>query len=162
THVLLEGPQTNSLGTGDRLGAPRLLRRVSTTGSLKRGRNSQSRHGCERAAEVPSAPARARRGRRTARVPYSTSSGQSRTMREASPGIVVPELEGPPSVLSKRPAAHYQVGMHTPTNPVDQHRLRAGMVGLGMIFDDTYRPLFEQLHAEGLYRRDFGSVEVEL
>jgi len=41
-------------------------------------------------------------------------------------------------------------------------RLRAGMVGLGMIFDDTYRPLFEQLHAEGLYRRDFGPVEAEL
>ena len=39
---------------------------------------------------------------------------------------------------------------------------RAGMVGLGMIFDDTYRPLFEQLHAEGLFRRDFGLVEVEL
>src|SRR5499427_3832852 len=43
-----------------------------------------------------------------------------------------------------------------------QHRLRAGMVGTGMIFDDTYRPLFEQLHAEGLYRRDFGLVDVEL
>src|SRR5689334_20907422 len=42
------------------------------------------------------------------------------------------------------------------------HRLRAGMVGLGMIFDDTYRPLFEQLHAEGLYRRDFGLVDVAL
>jgi predicted dehydrogenase len=36
------------------------------------------------------------------------------------------------------------------------------MVGLGMIFDDTYRPLFEQLHAEGLYRSDFGLVDVEL
>jgi predicted dehydrogenase len=36
------------------------------------------------------------------------------------------------------------------------------MVGLGMIFDDTYRPLFEQLHAEGLFRRDYGLVEVEL
>jgi D-galacturonate reductase len=42
------------------------------------------------------------------------------------------------------------------------HPLRVGMVGLGMIFDETYRPLFEQLHAEGLYRRDFGFVEVEL
>jgi predicted dehydrogenase len=31
-----------------------------------------------------------------------------------------------------------------------------------MIFDDTYRPLFELLHAEGLYRRDFGLVEVAL
>src|SRR3954467_6559443 len=42
------------------------------------------------------------------------------------------------------------------------NRLRAGMVGLGMIFDETYRPLFEQLHAAGLYRRDFGPVAVEL
>jgi D-galacturonate reductase len=48
------------------------------------------------------------------------------------------------------------------TANLTHHRLRAGMVGLGMIFDDTYRPLFEQLHAEGLYRRDFGFVEVEL
>lgn len=44
----------------------------------------------------------------------------------------------------------------------EQNRLRAGMVGLGMIFDETYRPLFEQLHAEGLYRRNFGPVAVEL
>jgi predicted dehydrogenase len=36
------------------------------------------------------------------------------------------------------------------------------MVGLGMIFEDTYRPLFEQLHSEGLFRRDFGPVGVEL
>ena len=36
------------------------------------------------------------------------------------------------------------------------------MVGLGMIFDDTYRPLFEQLHRGGLYRRDFGPLDVEL
>ncbi|HEV3204006.1 MAG TPA: Gfo/Idh/MocA family oxidoreductase [Gemmataceae bacterium] len=43
-----------------------------------------------------------------------------------------------------------------------QHRLRAGMVGLGMIFDETYRPLFEQLHAAGLFRKDFGFIEVEL
>jgi predicted dehydrogenase len=43
----------------------------------------------------------------------------------------------------------------------DQH-IRAGMVGLGMIFEDTYRPLFEQLRADGLFRRDFGLVDVEL
>src|SRR5437762_9746354 len=48
------------------------------------------------------------------------------------------------------------------TANLNHQRLRAGMVGLGMIFDDTYRPLFERLHAEGLYRRDFGLVEVEL
>jgi predicted dehydrogenase len=51
--------------------------------------------------------------------------------------------------------------MHTPTN-LSEHCLRAGMVGLGMIFEETYRPLFEQLHAGGLYRREFGLVEVEL
>jgi D-galacturonate reductase len=45
---------------------------------------------------------------------------------------------------------------------LDAHRLNAGMVGLGMIFDDTYRPFFEQTHRAGLYRRDFGFVEVEL
>src|ERR1700746_81891 len=49
-----------------------------------------------------------------------------------------------------------------PSANLTDHRLRAGMVGLGMIFDETYRPLFEQLHAEGLYRRDFGYVAVEL
>jgi D-galacturonate reductase len=41
-------------------------------------------------------------------------------------------------------------------------RIRIGMVGLGMIFDDTYRPLFEQLNGVGLWRRDLGVVEVEL
>jgi predicted dehydrogenase len=46
--------------------------------------------------------------------------------------------------------------MHT-TN-----RLRVGMVGLGMIFDETYRPCFEHLREAGLFRRDFGLVEVEL
>src|SRR4051812_1654024 len=51
--------------------------------------------------------------------------------------------------------------MRTSAN-LGRHRLRAGMVGLGMIFDDTYRPLFEQLHAQGLYRADLGLVEVEL
>src|SRR5947209_9036446 len=45
---------------------------------------------------------------------------------------------------------------------LNQHRLRAGMIGLGMIFDETYRPLFEQLRADGLYRSDFGYVDVEL
>jgi D-galacturonate reductase len=49
--------------------------------------------------------------------------------------------------------------MHASAHPP---RLRAGMVGLGMIFEETYRPLFEQLHRDGLFRRDFGLVEVEL
>jgi len=41
-------------------------------------------------------------------------------------------------------------------------RIRVGMVGLGMIFDETYAPVFDQLKREPLYRRDFGLVEVEL
>jgi predicted dehydrogenase len=43
-----------------------------------------------------------------------------------------------------------------------ERRIRTGMVGLGMIFDDTYRPLFETLHADGIFARDFGVVEVPL
>ena len=43
-----------------------------------------------------------------------------------------------------------------------QHTLRAGMVGMGMIFDETYRPFFERVHAEGLFDRRYGFVEVPL
>src|SRR5258708_2635989 len=45
---------------------------------------------------------------------------------------------------------------------LSRHSLHAGMVGMGMIFDDTYRPFFERVHAEGLYRRDFGLVDIAL
>src|SRR5262249_15744272 len=51
--------------------------------------------------------------------------------------------------------------MQTAAN-LNRNRFRAGMIGLGMIFEETYRPLFEQLHAGGLYRRDFGYVDIEL
>src|SRR5262245_40729545 len=40
-------------------------------------------------------------------------------------------------------------------------RIRAGMVGLGMIFDETYRPFFEGTHREGLFQRATGLMEVE-
>ena len=36
------------------------------------------------------------------------------------------------------------------------------MVGLGMIFDETYRPFFEHAHQAGLYQRSTGLVEVDL
>ncbi|MFO0841247.1 MAG: Gfo/Idh/MocA family oxidoreductase [Gemmataceae bacterium] len=42
------------------------------------------------------------------------------------------------------------------------HRLRAGMVGVGMIFDETYWPFFRQARERPLYRRDTGPVDVEL
>jgi D-galacturonate reductase len=44
----------------------------------------------------------------------------------------------------------------------ESNSLRAGMVGMGMIFDDTYRPFFERVHREGLYDRKFGDVSVPL
>ena len=42
------------------------------------------------------------------------------------------------------------------------HSLRAGMVGLGMIFDETYRPFFEKAHAEGIFSNKFGICRVHL
>ena len=36
------------------------------------------------------------------------------------------------------------------------------MIGLGMIFEETYRPFLEQAYAEGLYDRRFGLCRVEL
>ena len=42
------------------------------------------------------------------------------------------------------------------------HRLRAGMVGLGMIFDETYRPLFEAVRRRPLFHPAFGICEVDL
>ena len=36
------------------------------------------------------------------------------------------------------------------------------MVGMGMIFDETYRPYFEQARAAGLYDRQFGLCDVDL
>jgi predicted dehydrogenase len=46
--------------------------------------------------------------------------------------------------------------MHSP------HRIRAGMIGLGMIFDETYRPMFEAAHRDGIFCRDSGLVELDL
>ncbi len=42
------------------------------------------------------------------------------------------------------------------------HRLRAGMVGMGMIFDETYRPFFEGVFARPLYQPSFGVCRVDL
>jgi len=47
-------------------------------------------------------------------------------------------------------------------NTAHRSTLRAGMVGLGMIFDETYRPFFERTHREGLYDRRFGDLDVPL
>jgi predicted dehydrogenase len=62
-------------------------------------------------------------------------------------------------------AASYSACMSSPTpmhpSPLSPI-LRAGMVGMGMIFDETYRPVFERLHREGLYDPAFGVCGVKL
>jgi len=40
--------------------------------------------------------------------------------------------------------------------------IRTGMVGLGMIFEETCLPMFEAAKRDDLFRRDFGLVEVPL
>lgn len=40
--------------------------------------------------------------------------------------------------------------------------LRAGMVGMGMIFDETYRPFFETVHRERMFDRRFGVIDIPL
>ncbi len=46
--------------------------------------------------------------------------------------------------------------------PPAARELRAGMIGMGMIFDETYRPFFEQAHRQGLYSPNFGVCQVPL
>src|SRR5213592_428914 len=48
------------------------------------------------------------------------------------------------------------------TNNAPPPLLAAGMVGFGMIFDDTYRPFFEAAHRSGLYSPATGPVQVAL
>ncbi len=47
-------------------------------------------------------------------------------------------------------------------NPSNEPLIRAGMVGFGMIFDDTYRPFFEAAIRSPLYSPATGPVRVEL
>ncbi|MEZ6046045.1 MAG: Gfo/Idh/MocA family oxidoreductase [Planctomycetaceae bacterium] len=48
------------------------------------------------------------------------------------------------------------------TPQADFPTLKAGMVGMGMIFDETYCPFFERAHKEGMFDRRFGELSVEL
>jgi predicted dehydrogenase len=43
-----------------------------------------------------------------------------------------------------------------------EHTLRAGMVGMGMIFDETYRPFFEAVSRQPLYDGAFGPCSIAL
>lgn len=44
----------------------------------------------------------------------------------------------------------------------ESKQIRVGMCGLGMIFSETYGPLFRQLKSRPLFRRDTGPVEIRL
>ena len=48
--------------------------------------------------------------------------------------------------------------MNTHASPA----IRAGMIGFGMIFDDTYRPFFEAAARSPLYSPETGPVAIEL
>lgn len=50
-----------------------------------------------------------------------------------------------------------RMNTHPPRTP-----LRAGMIGMGMIFDETYRPFFERAHRTGIYDRAFGDIDLQL
>ncbi|HXY32857.1 MAG TPA: Gfo/Idh/MocA family oxidoreductase [Planctomycetaceae bacterium] len=50
----------------------------------------------------------------------------------------------------------------SPSSATTERNLRGGMIGMGMIFDETYRPFFEQVRTNGLYDRAFGAVGVPL
>ena len=43
-----------------------------------------------------------------------------------------------------------------------RNELRAGMIGLGMIFEETYQPFFERAQQEGLFDRRFGDLNIPL
>ena len=60
-----------------------------------------------------------------------------------------------------KPQARSSQGLADPSVP-GPRLLRAGMVGMGMIFDETYRPFFERTRGHGLYDRSFGDVDVRL
>src|SRR5947209_285966 len=67
----------------------------------------------------------------------------------------------PPGYYMDGAVLNMMIAMSTNAN-LSRNKLRAGMIGMGMIFDDTYRPFFEHAHAAGLYRRDFGFLDIEL
>lgn len=75
------------------------------------------------------------------------------------PSIASPVFDQQSSILVRDPGGRgITCGMSTNATPT----LRAGMVGVGMIFDETYRPFFERAHREGVYDRRFGDVSVPL
>src|SRR5262245_149152 len=65
------------------------------------------------------------------------------------------------SRLAYLPTYHVRMPPNTnPPNPTPT--LRCGMIGFGMIFDDTYRPVFETRAGEPLFTLETGPVGIRL
>ena len=45
---------------------------------------------------------------------------------------------------------------------IAMHHLKGGMVGMGMIFDETYRPFFENAYKQGIYDARTGVIKLEI
>ena len=59
-------------------------------------------------------------------------------------------------------AAFHSVDYPCSMSEIAINRLRGAMIGVGMIFDETYRPFFEQADRMPLFDRRFGICDVEL
>ena len=64
------------------------------------------------------------------------------------------------TLLARLVCVEYLHGMNLPLN--SRNVLRGAMVGVGMIFDETYRPFFENAQQTPLVDRRFGLCEVVL
>ena len=64
------------------------------------------------------------------------------------------------TLLARLVWVEYLHGMNLPLN--SRNVLRGAMVGVGMIFDETYRPFFENAQQTPLVDRRFGLCEVVL
>jgi D-galacturonate reductase len=72
---------------------------------------------------------------------------------------ILEPLANPPRRLI---LSHMSTALPVAEPSVAKHTLRAGMVGMGMIFDETYRPFFETAFRQPLYSPDFGVCSLEL
>jgi len=82
-----------------------------------------------------------------------------RPIRRLKPALVAPVMPAWPAHF----ALNHGNSMTANTlAPPAVHELRVGMVGMGMIFDETYRPCFESLRKRPLYDPQYGIVQVDL
>ena len=64
--------------------------------------------------------------------------------------------------VSQLPLGTVILGRMNTSTSYPTHLLRGAMVGVGMIFDETYRPFFESVHRMPLFDPQWGVAEVQL